>query len=157
MNLISRFLVVFLLSLFLSGCVLVPWIDSYKKIGVSEGDRQRLLQERVLEFQRAVYWGRPEAALAFVDPEVRDDLWRVIRARGDREKIVDSKVEFVKFEENSYSAEVDVAVKYYRVPYYVVQERVERQQWNFTISDGWRYSAMELVELDELTAPGAFG
>jgi len=157
MKIVARVLVVCFLAFSLSGCVLVPWIDSYKKIGVSEADRQSLLQERVLDFQRAVYWGRPEAALAFVKADVRDDLWRVIRAKGDEEKIVDSKIEYIKFEEESYAAEVDVAVKYYRVPFYVVEERVERQQWTFTIADGWRYSAMEILEIEELAEPGAFG
>jgi len=46
------------LCLALQGCILVPFIDSYHKIGVTAADREALLEPKVKLFQQALYWGR---------------------------------------------------------------------------------------------------
>ncbi len=120
-----------------TSCFLAPAMDSFSKIGVTEGDRQRLLAERLRNFKDALYWSEPGEALTFVVPENRVAMEPVFRRIRKEEKIVDSRTESVAFSDSGYKADVEVTFKYYRVPYYVVTERTEAQTWQFSIADGW--------------------
>ncbi len=141
-----RSIVLVLLVASLQGCVLAPLIQSYKQIGVSESDRQRLLQDSVNNFQRALYWGQAGEAIALTEDGSQEELRRLIRDSRKSEKIVESKVDFVEYGQDSMDADVEVVVKYYKVPFYVVNERIERQKWNFSYSSGWRYVSREVVD-----------
>ncbi|MBN8549079.1 MAG: hypothetical protein J0M12_07185 [Deltaproteobacteria bacterium] len=121
----------------LSGCFLAPAIDSFNKLGVTESDRQALLEDRFRKFSDALYWGAPGEAITFVTPESRGDLEPEFRRIRKQEKIVDSRIESVGFSDNSFTATIEVLQKYYRVPYYVVNERTESQEWKFHINGGW--------------------
>jgi hypothetical protein len=48
----------------------------------------------------------------------------------------------VTFGDGSWTADVDVVIKSYQAPYYVVNEHTERQTWKFSLSDGWRLAAI---------------
>jgi hypothetical protein len=120
-----------------SGCLLAPAIESFNKLGVTEADRQALLAERFKKFSDALYWGEPGEAIAFVAPKSREALEPDFRSIRKSEKIVDSHVESVGFSDNAYKAKVDVMVKSYKIPFYVVNERNETQDWEFTIKSGW--------------------
>lgn len=146
--------VVFVLGLLacLQGCVLAPLIQSYKQIGVSESDRQQLLQDSVKDFQRALYWGQAGEAVALTEEASQEELRKLIRTSRKSEKIVESKVDYVEFGDESMDAEVEVVVKYYKVPFYVVNERTERQKWNFSYSSGWKYVSREIVDNGSTTS-----
>lgn len=143
MNILSRAFAMLLLvsACFVQqGCFLAPAIDSFNKLGVTESDRKALLGERIHRFRDALYWGEPGEAIAFVLPQSRQMLEPAFRRIRKEEKIVDSRLESVEFLENGYKADVEMIVKYYRVPYYVVNERTEKQVWEFNMSDGWLLS-----------------
>lgn len=120
-----------------SGCFLAPAIDSFNKLGVTASDRQALLEDRFRKFSDALYWGEPGEAITFVTPESRADLEPVFRRIRKQEKIVDTKIESVGFSDNAFTAKIEVTQKYYRVPYYVVNERTESQEWEFHVNGGW--------------------
>jgi len=136
------------LGALLGGCILVPFADAFSRTGATEGDRTRLLNERVGEFHQALYWGDSQRALALVEPEARERVQAVLRQGGRDERTVESRIDRVDFSEESRRAIVDVLVKSYRVPVYVVQERIDRQEWAFTLVSGWQVTAYERAVAD---------
>lgn len=141
---IGVFSLVFALVL-LQGCILAPVIDGFSDLGTTNGDRQALLGKRVKQFNEALYWGIPTRALALATVENRGKLMDQLRSNSESEKIVETKVAFMDFNEDATSADVDVKVKFYRIPYYMVTERTERQKWEFFARSGWLLSARDLV------------
>ncbi|MCB0328153.1 MAG: hypothetical protein KDD70_00780 [Bdellovibrionales bacterium] len=130
-----------LLLLFLltcNGCILVPFINSAKQSGLLRSDRERLLQEEVTKFHRVRFWGKSMQALGFASDEGRESVGDFLRAHSEGEKVVESAIDFVDFQEDAYRAEVAARIKYYRVPYYVVEERIENQNWAFSVASGWK-------------------
>ncbi len=148
----NRVIILFFVLNFCSGCILVPFIDSYKSIGVQRGDRERLLQEELVQFNRARFWGEKSQALQFTKPESRKEIQKLLRSQKD-ERIVESEVEFIDFIDEGYEANVSTMVKYYRVPYYVVEDRIENQGWAFTHASGWKLQSIE-VESNEVDSKG---
>lgn len=139
-SIIARVAILVSISAFVSGCVaLAPVMQTYSQIGVSEGDRMRLLDTSLSEFSNAVYWGNANKALTFASDQAKEDLKNHIRQASKQEKVVETEVEFVDYDDDVYAAEVDVLVKYYKVPQYVVKERRERQFWQFSVASGWEY------------------
>ncbi|MBX7143721.1 MAG: hypothetical protein K1X79_04660 [Oligoflexia bacterium] len=125
----------------LTGCFLAPAIDSFNKLGVTAGDREKLLAERIRVFNDAVSFGQPGDAEAFFVPEQRAGLEKEFRKQRKQEKVVDSRIESVGFSNESRTALVEVTVRYYKVPYYVVNERLEIQEWKFIGTSGWFLSS----------------
>ncbi|MCB0318579.1 MAG: hypothetical protein KDD56_07465 [Bdellovibrionales bacterium] len=139
-------LIVFLLIICvtLSACPAVPLIQSFKDIGATESDRQTLLANEVKEFNISRYWGSSDA-LTRVTPDAQDLVRsEILRAKRSKERIVESNVEFMNFEEDAYKATVDLAVRYFSVPSYIVHERYERQHWVFSISEGWKMNNLQV-------------
>lgn len=122
----------------LSGCILVPFIDSFKESGVAESDRVRLFDKQIRQYNYALADGRSGRLLAFVEPESKESLRPQFRNLFKDQKIVDTRVDMVDFEEESYVANVDLEIRYFKVPQYVVQSRIEQQQWKFTLGSGWQ-------------------
>jgi len=136
--------VITLLAGGLSGCILVPAIDSMSELGVRRSDRERLLAQDVKKFNEALYWGSPLEALKFAADDARVDIQNHIAARRSDERIVENKIHAVKFlDDGAYEADVEVLVKYYRVPFYTVQERNEKQSWEFSLAGGWKLKAWQ--------------
>lgn len=130
------------LFLVLQGCIFVPAIDSVSRLGVTRSDRERLLAEQIKKFQEVLFWGNPNEALRFARDDARDDVRRYLKQISQEERVVESKVKSIDFSGNSYAAEVEVGVKYYRVPYYLVNERFENQKWEFSTVGGWKIVAI---------------
>ena len=129
----------------LTGCFLAPAISSMKEAGLTEADRMTRLSKDIKIFQDALYWGDQNTALAYVLPDNFESFQQTIRASKKNERIVESKVESANFTEDAYAATVEITVRSYRVPYYVVQDRLERQQWKFTLADGWKIASREVL------------
>lgn len=128
----------------LGGCILVPLVDGVKQVGVTKSDRMALLSERVQRFNHALYWGRSDDALAFAVPERRAELSQALRAAAkNQERIVETKVDYIDFSEDATAATVDVTVRAFRVPVYVVSDTARRQRWVFSFADGWRITALD--------------
>ena len=142
---LSPFFGLILLVSFLSGCILAPAIESFKRAGVTEGDRQRILSENVEKFDQARFWGQSQKALAYCTPEGQPILAKILRKSKSEEKIVDTSIDNIEFLDSSYKAVVDVKVRSYKIPVYVVGDRIERQTWVFSMSDGWRLENVEIA------------
>lgn len=141
----ASLIVVVTAALLLQGCFLAPAIDSFNKLGVTQGDREALLPQHMRRFQDALYWGDPQKALIYVQPAARPKISTQLRTRDDEERIVESRVDQVNFENDSYKASVEVTVKYYKVPFYVVTKRRESQEWDFDVTNGWQLVARNVT------------
>jgi hypothetical protein len=144
---LQRILLVVGLSLGVTGCVLVPVIESVSKIGITSGDREALLSRDMKKFHEALYWGDPNEAVLFASDEARSELGNQLRKSRRKERIVESRIESVAFKDDSYTAHVQVIVKYYETPFYIVNERVEDQQWQFNVPAGWRLTSRKESDL----------
>jgi len=130
----------------LSGCLLVPFVDAFKQTGVTEGDRQALLQPEVKKFSEALGWGNKTDALQVVSDESRVAIAKQLKGLGEEERLVETKIDEVEWGPQSYDATVVVKVRYYKVPYYIVKTREERQKWTFNLTNGWKLSAFTVDE-----------
>jgi hypothetical protein len=128
------FCVAFAISTLCTGCVvLAPIIETYRGLGISSSDRMALLDERVKVFHDAIYWGRSQHIVQYADKSVRAELLERARASRQNVKLIESKIDFVEFNDDIDEATVDVLVKFYKIPFYVVNERLERQTWKFVL------------------------
>lgn len=125
-------------SMSLSGCILVPFIQAFKETGATEADRMALLSDEVKKFNAAVVWGNKTEAMTFVAGESKLKLQSQFKDNSEDERIVETKVDSVEWGDAARTATVSVKVRYFRVPVYVVNVRKEEQQWQFTMSDGWK-------------------
>lgn len=123
---------------FLQGCVLVPFIDAFKKTGVAESDRQAMLGSDVKKFTDALVWGSQMDALSMVQPEAQSEIAKQISTLGEGLKVVDAKVNNAVFTNDAYEAEVNLTLRFYESPYFVVKNQKESQKWVFSLSDGWK-------------------
>jgi hypothetical protein len=141
---------VFLIAVFVtaqcSGCVLVPFVNAFKQTGVAEGDRMALLAPEVKKFSDGISWGNKSVALGVVADQSRDAVAQQLRGLGEDERVWECKVDDVAWSENAYKAKVTVKVKYYKVPFYVVKTRLEQQNWEFSLGQGWKLVDRSIVE-----------
>jgi hypothetical protein len=144
---VTLFLVISLIgaSTSLSGCVLVPFVQAFKETGVTQGDRKALGPE-VKKFADAIVWGSKSDALAIVADESREEIARELSGLSEEERVVDSKLDDVTWGEDAYTATVKLKVRFYKVPFYVVKNRIEEQQWQFAVGTGWRLTSRAVVE-----------
>ena len=133
----------FILVLCLDACVLVPFIDSYKEMGVTEGDRQELLAKTLKNFQDYIYWGQYNNALSFADEEKGLDIKKSFN-RYKEVKIVTMKTDDVTFLNSSKEANVNVIVKYYKIPQYIVVDEVVNETWYFNMGN-WKIKERLIV------------
>ena len=129
-------LILLALVLCLDACVLVPFIDSYKEMGVTEGDRQTLLAKTLKNFQDYVYWGQYNNALSFSQEDSINDIRESFRKYKEI-KIVSIKTDDVLFLNSSKEASVDIIVKYYKIPEYVVNDEKVHETWVFSLGN-WK-------------------
>jgi hypothetical protein len=129
---------------------LVPIVDGVKKIGVTKSDRMALLPDRVATFNHAMYWGRSQDALTFALPESRSDLSKAMKeAAKYQERIVETKVDNIEFDEDGTNATVEVTVRAFRVPVYVVNDTAKRQRWVFSLTNGWQLAGIDEGAADD--------
>ena len=113
----------------LSGCV-IPMVA--EEIIGTRSARMRLLNESLARFHKGVRWGDFETALKEMEPH----LAGVYREKllGDLKglKVIDLKVESADIsQEDSNKATVEVVVRFYKVPNYVVRAERKRETWEF--------------------------
>ncbi|MEN9846437.1 MAG: hypothetical protein RIS36_1584 [Pseudomonadota bacterium] len=121
----------------LSGCVLVPFIQAFKEVGATEGDRMALLDKEIKGFNAAMVWGNHQEAAGYVAAESKLNLSSQFKDTSEEERIVDTKVTNVAWADGAREATVHVKTKFYRVPVYVVNTRTEEQRWTWS-SGAWK-------------------
>ena len=139
----GKILLIPVLCFAMAACVLAPAIDSFQKLGVTPADRRGLFQTRFSRFQESMSWGRPEDVVAFIAGDKRRDIARDLTRILSEERIVEVKIALLEFSDDAFDAELDVLVRSFKVPYYVVNERRERQKWEFGMSGGWKLVGRE--------------
>lgn len=127
-----------------SGCViLAPFIQAWKNVGATPGDRMTLMGQRLKRFGEALYWGKGEAVL-YLDKEASSEVRKSLTLQREDLRIVESKIKSIEYENDTYTANVEFTVKYFRIPFYIVTDTVEKQVWTFHIGDNWYLQKREL-------------
>ena len=128
----------------LGGCViLAPFIQAWKNVGATPGDRMALLGQRLKRFGEALYWGKGEAVL-YIDSEASSDVRKSLTMQREDIRVVESKVKNIEYENDTFTANVEFQVKFYRIPFYIVTDTIEKQVWKFHIGDNWYLQEREL-------------
>ncbi len=152
---VGCFICAMLLVVGCAGCVvLAPVIDGVRQTGVTESDRQRLLTEEVKKYYDALYWGNPSVATTFASDRGREEIAQYMKNRDRNERLVESKVESVNFTNDSYAAEVEITERFYKVPYYMVNSRLQHQEWEFSLLSGWKIVSQKVDESPSVTKAG---
>ena len=129
-----------------SGCILVPFVQAFKEVGATEGDRMALLPEQIKKFNAAVVFGNRMEAMSCVSTDSQGKVGSELKDNTEEERIVDSKVNNVVWADNARQATVEMKVKYFKVPVYVVNTRVEEQRWAFNVGEGWKLTDRIVID-----------
>lgn len=127
-----------LLMPLLAGCIFAPTIDSIQRSGLTEASRMRLLTVAVKDFCEGLQWGDDAVVLGLVTQRAQPVVREQLKSKSKDERTVESRVEEVVFSENAYKAEVEVTLRYYLAPFYIVRDRLEKQEWVYSLTDGWK-------------------
>jgi hypothetical protein len=138
-------LATFLVLQFCSGCILVPFINGIKELGITESDRIRLFDKAISEFHDYQRMQLISQMAGFVVPEWRQNFMNIYRQRKNSEKVIDYAIEMVEFNEDVDEATAEVAVRRFQNNRYVVETRIEKQIWVF-ISGGWKLKELEVLQ-----------
>lgn len=141
----KKYIIILLLLIFANSCALVPFISSYKEMGVTAADRQALLQKQTKKFNKAYSSNHFTEASVYVADEYRQEFFETVRGRSRKEKLVDSKVDLVEMDEDARECNIDVIIRYYQIPFYIVKDRVYKQSWKFD-SGHWKLFKQEIVK-----------
>lgn len=125
-------------SILFSGCILAPAIKGVQDAGFRSSDRQMKLGETLKEFKEGLYWGHLPKVLAYTDTQAQESVQKAFSRVGRSERITEVSVDNTSFDEDGYKAQVAMVVRYFRVPEYLVQERVDTQNWEYSFSEGWK-------------------
>ena len=142
----KKLIVSIILASFISGCLLAPAIKGVQDAGLTSGDRQIKLGESLRGVRDGLYWGQMQKVLAYSDSTIQPKIQNAFSRVGRSEKITEVSVDNTTVAEDGYKAEVAMVVRYFRVPEYLVQERVDTQQWEYTFSDGWKMKEFTVGE-----------
>ena len=89
----AQFVMLCMAVLFLcTGCFLAPVFDAVSRIGITEGDRRALLDERVALVRHALSWQRKDDLVTLTEAAHRAELSKMWRALFKDRKIVDVSV-----------------------------------------------------------------
>lgn len=138
------FFALFLTALPLQGCILAPIVEGVRQSGVTKGDRMALLPEEVKKFNDSLSWRDSDLTLKYVTDTGRREILEQLKKQSENEHIVESRTGFSEFSDDAYDATLQVAVKYYLVPYYIVKERREEQRWKFSLTEGWKLDSRKI-------------
>lgn len=123
-----------------SGCSTARLEDVVR---IRRGSKQTALQERLERFNRARYWGGLSESVAFVKPEYQSEFIRLERNSTDIQRIVRTDITRVELTPDGSTAEVEMVVRYFEKPTYLVKTRREGQIWSYErFAGGWLLSAL---------------
>ena len=140
---ISKIAVFALLISVLSGCLLAPTIESVKKAGFTEGDREAIFATDLQSMIDDMRWGKANLVIDRVQADVQPTLAPKIRAFLRKKKIVDLTIDNVVWQDDAYSATVDLVVKSYDPAVSIIDESPMHMEWIFSLVDGWKLVDMK--------------
>lgn len=134
---IHRYVIGLLLTVGMSGCVLVPFVQAFKETGLTEGDRMELLPPQLKKFSDARVFGNKSLAMALVASESQAEISKQLQDRNEQERIVKSQVDEIEWIENARKARVVMKVESFTMNQLIVKTKKEEQRWEFTPGSGW--------------------
>jgi hypothetical protein len=126
----------------------VPFVEGVSKIGLGKNDREALLPQSVQNFQDLIYWNKFQAVGALIKEDVRSVQIKEIMKKYKGYRLVETKTDFLDFNEDSTRCVASVTAKRFKVPFYIVEDYAEDQVWEFTVSDGWKFVSAEPSKAD---------
>lgn len=147
MNLIKKIQLTVLIATLLcaSGC-LRRNIGSLDQVIATADDRAGSLEPAVQNFHKAIYWQAYADVGALVDPSVKGKLLPQLETDRGGINYVDWKVKDIAFKNDNSSADVTVSVRYYKIPRYIVDTRLEHERWEYRRTEGGWLCASHSVE-----------
>lgn len=130
-----------------SGCLLVPVVEGVSQVGVTRGDREVLLANKVKEANEAIYWGDRGRLMSLVQEESAEEIRRFVDNTPSDLRYVERKVVAMDLSGDGYKAAVRLKVKSYTPSTLVITERLEAQRWEFGFSKGWQMVSCSTEEL----------
>lgn len=101
--------------------------------------RAGLLNQRVNEFNKAVYWNDEAKLARLTTLEARPKIAQKLKARRGLENLVETEVEDITFDQDLMQADVVIKTRFYKSAHNIVQEKFEKQTWAFHRFDGgWK-------------------
>lgn len=139
-----------LLALSLNGCI-VPIISGFRQMGLTANSREELLQNDLQVFHAGMQRNEMQTVLNYIgddaDAGLRDQVRDELRSAKRKEKMVEAGIDFVDYSDESRRATVEMRIKYYKIPYYVIKERLETEEWAWHTSDGWKLASREVKDV----------
>jgi hypothetical protein len=135
------------LAIYITSCAMaVPFIQAFKSMGITPADRKAKFEPVFKKFTQALYWGNAQEALSYASDDAKPALLEVARRiASGKERITETKMLLADFSEYGSEVTVNVMIKSYRVPVYVVVERQESQKWEYSTTDSW-----QLIDIKEV-------
>lgn len=119
----------FILFLSFQGCILVPFFNAYNEAGLTPETRKGKFPKQLRLFTNNLAMSSSINLAKFIHPQNRREVMAKLN-QPDR-KIVDVQVNYVDFNEDATEANVDLTIKGYKVPFYVVKETVQHSKWKY--------------------------
>lgn len=142
----KKALIGILVLISLSGCIMAPVIGTIQEAGLTESGRQGTLNQALKDFNSALFWQNYSQAQTFAAEEFSKDVREQLSHKKNQGRVVESKIEGVQYLEDSYKAEVDVAVRIQNFSTMIVSDQTEKQVWNFSVYDGWKLQSISANE-----------
>ncbi len=98
-----------------------------------------MLPKTVSDFQDLLYWNKFQLASGMIKEDVRSKQIKELVKQYKGYRLVETKTDYLDFDEDGSRATVTITTKRFKVPFYVVEDYTEDQQWEFSISDGWKF------------------
>lgn len=134
----------------LAGCAIVAIsAESFRKSGFTEESRKQLLPPFIARFADAVSWVDSTKALAFASEKFQPELKMKLLKNKDKVKVIGHEILLTEFNEDATSAEVSVRSKFYRIPVYISEEKMEKQLWIYDGGGEWKLDGIEALNLDD--------
>ncbi|RMD85196.1 MAG: hypothetical protein D6808_05765 [Candidatus Dadabacteria bacterium] len=131
---------------FYSGCAAIaPSVIAVKEAGFTESGRKEAFNKSIRGFYSALFWQNIAQALDYVDENNRDSMFKWIRSFKRPNRIVDTKIESLTFDEGAFSAEVEVSRKIMNDDTRVVKTVVQKEIWVFSRMQGWKVKSVQNV------------
>jgi hypothetical protein len=146
LKLLFRLSITSLLASSLFGCAALN-SDNLNDIFATDGVKAKRLNERVEKFHQALYWSSAQEAAMYIDKSQRREILRTLIGEKQKQKLVDLSVDFVDLQSDGETALIDVRVRYYPIPHYVIITRVDQETWKFDrFGGGWFLTDREIGE-----------
>ncbi len=138
---------VLLIVSFSSCAILAITAESFRKAGLTTESRKELLPSFVVRFSDAMSLFDATRALAFSTEEYKPELRARLLKEREKVKVIGNEVILTEYNDDATRAEVSVKSKFYRIPVYVAEEKMEKQIWIYDGGGVWKLDDIEALNV----------